>query len=263
MKKLLSTAVMFLPLYMAALAGEVVVEGNFMGKNIFVKNEYASGGVGFCITEVSVNGKTTTDEIGQSSFEIDLISLQMPVGTKVTIRLKHKDECKPKVVNPEDLKPRATFEIVPGTMKVTKEGMLSWTTKNENGKLPFIVEQKRWNKWVKVGETEGRGTPDQHSYQVKYLAYSGENIIRVKQKDVTGEKVSDNIKYRSMSPPVTFTQGKDQNVNFTSDTKWEVYDLFGNIAKSGNGNEIDVSDLKKGTYYINYDNKTGDKITKK
>jgi hypothetical protein len=42
-----------------------------------------------------------------------------------------------------------------------------------------------------------------------------------------------------------------------------VYDLFGNIAKQGRGNEIDVSDLKKGNYQMNYDSKTGDKFTKK
>jgi hypothetical protein len=110
---------------------------------------------------------------------------------------------------------------------------------------------------------EGRGTADQHTYSVKYDPYSGENKIRVKQIDVKGSNVSEPIKYRSMSPVVTFTQGKDQNINFSSDTKWEVYDLFGNIAKQGRGNEIDVSDLKKGNYQMNYDNKSGDKFTKK
>lgn len=262
MKSFFYGAALLLYSSVGAMAGELVVEGNFMGKNIFVKNPYASNNVGFCVTEVNVNGKPTTDEIQQSSFEIDLVSLQMPVGTKVIIKLKHRDDCKPQIVNPEDLKPRATFELV-GQLKVSKEGMVTWTTKNENGKLNFVVEQKRWNKWVKVGEIEGRGTPDQHSYQVKYMAYSGENRIRVRQNDVTGGKISGEIKYRSMSTPVTFAQGKDQNVTFSSETKWEVYDLFGNIAKQGNGNEIDVSDLKKGTYYVNYDNKTGDKITKK
>jgi len=245
-------------------AGEINIEGNFMGKNIFVTNPYASSNnVGFCVSEVFVNGKLTTDEIQQSSFEIDLISLQLAVGQKVSIKIKHRDGCKPKVVNPEDLKKRATFEVIPGSMKISKEGIFTWSTKNETGKLDFIVEQKRWNKWVSIGKVEGRGTADQHSYSIKYDAYSGENIVRVKQIDVTGSKVSDPIKYRSMSPAVTFTQGKDQSISFTSDTKWEVYDLFGNIAKQGRGNEIDVSDLKKGNYQMNYDNKSGDKFTKK
>ncbi|MCZ2248723.1 MAG: T9SS type A sorting domain-containing protein [Bacteroidia bacterium] len=245
-------------------AGEIVVEGNFMGKNIFVTNPYASSNnVGFCVTEVFVNGKLTTDEIQQSSFEIDLISLQLVVGQKVTIKIKHRDGCTPKIVNPEDLKPRATFEIVAGSMKVTKDGLFLWSTKNETGKLDFIVEQYRWNKWVTVGKVEGRGTAGPNTYNVKYEPFSGENRIRVKQVDVTGSKVSSPYKYRSMSPVVTFTQGKDQNITFSADTKWEVYDMFGNIAKRGNGTEIDVSDLKKGIYQMNFDNKSGEKFTKK
>lgn len=245
-------------------AGEITLEGNFMNKNIFVTNPYASSNnVGYCVTEVFVNGKLTTDETQQSSFEIDLISLQLVVGQKVVIKIKYRDGCKPKIVNPEDLKPRATFEIVPGSMKVNKDGSFVWTTKGETGKLDFIVEQYRWNKWVTVAKTEGKGTADQHFYTVKYDPFSGENRIRVKQVDVTGSKVSEPIKYRSMSPVITFTQGKDQNIVFSSDTKWEVYDMFGNIAKQGRGNEIDVSDLKKGSYQMNYDNKSGDKFSKK
>jgi hypothetical protein len=263
MKKLIVSMVILVNCYLLK-AGEINVEGNFMGKNIFVTNPYkSSNNVGFCVTEVFVNGKLTTDEIQQSSFEIDLMSLQLVVGQKVSIKIKHSDGCKPKVVNPEDLKPRATFEVIPGSMKVSKEGMFTWSTKGETGKLDFIVEQYRWNKWVNIGKVEGKGTSDQHTYTVKYDAYSGENKIRVKQIDVTGSRVSEAIKYRSMSPAITFTQGKNQNINFTADTKWEVYDLFGNIAKQGRGNEIDVSDLKKGNYQMNYDNKSGDKFTKK
>ncbi len=245
-----------------ALAGELTVSGTYQGKNIFVKNPY-SGGAGFCVTEVTVNGKTTTDEIQQSSFEIDLAALQLVIGQAVSIKLVHKDDCKPSVVNPEDLKPRATFDVVSGSMKVTKDGKFVWTTKNETGKLKFIVEQKRWNKWVKVAEVEGKGTPDQHYYEVKYSPYSGENLIRVKQVDVTGPRVSENCKYRSMTPVITFKQDpKSGEITFSADTKYEVFDTFGNIVLQGSGSSVDISSLKKGTYYINYDNKTGDKFTK-
>jgi hypothetical protein len=245
-------------------AGEITVQGNYYGKNIFVQNPYA-GGAGFCITEVNVNGKVTTDEIQQSSFEIDLAALQLVTGQKVEIKIKHKDDCKtkPKVVNPEDLKPRSSFEIVPGSMKVGKDGKFSFTTKGETGKLTFVVEHYRWNKWVKVAEIEGKGTPDQHYYEIKYVPFSGENKIRVKQVDVTGPRLSDPIKYRSLSPVITFKQEKDQSITFSADTKWEVFDTFGNVVLQGFGSTIDVSSLKKGTFYVNYDNKTGDKFTKK
>jgi len=249
---------------MVSQAGEITVQGNYYGKNIFVQNPYA-GAAGFCITEVNVNGKPTTDEIQQSSFEIDLAALQLVTGQKVEIKIKHKDDCKtkPKVVNPEDLKPRSSFSIVPGSMKVSKDGKFSFTAKDESGKLNYVVEHYRWNKWVKVADIEGKGTPEPHYYEVKYVPFSGENKIRVKQVDVTGPRISDPIKYRSLSPPVTFKQEKDQSITFTADTKWEVFDTFGNIVAQGFGATIDVSSMKKGTYYVNYDNKTGDKFTKK
>lgn len=43
---------------------------------------------------------------------------------------------------------------------------------------------------------------------------------------------------------------------FTSETLFEVYDSYGNIVKKGFGEKVDVSNLKKGIYYLNYDNKT-------
>ena len=75
-KKLMASLMLFLNCSLL-IAGEITVEGNFMGKNIFVTNPYrSSNNVGFCVTEVFVNGKLTTDEIQQSSFEIDLISFE-------------------------------------------------------------------------------------------------------------------------------------------------------------------------------------------
>ena len=40
-----------------ANAGVIVLEGNYMGKNIFVKNPFGGAGVGFCVFEVTINGK--------------------------------------------------------------------------------------------------------------------------------------------------------------------------------------------------------------
>jgi hypothetical protein len=267
MKKLILTVLTPFLMLLASniLAAELVVEGTYQGKNIFVQNPF-SGNAGFCITEVLINGKVSTDEIQQSSFELDLGALQLVVGQKVVIKIKYKDGCKPpKVVNPEDLKPRSTFEIVAGSMKVSKDGKkLSWTSKGETGKLTFVVEHYRWNKWVKVAEVEGKGTPDPTYYEVNYVPFSGENRIRVKQTDSYGPRLSEPIKYRSMSPAITMTQdAKSGNVNFSGETKYEVFDSYGNVVLQGFSNNVDISSLKKGTYYINFDNKSGDKITRK
>jgi len=251
-----------------ASAGTMTLEGTYQGKNIYVQNPFVQGGVGFCVYEVLVNGKPTTDEVNSSSFEIDLSALKLSVGEKVVIKINSKDECKPKVVNPEDLKVRSTFEIVPQSAKVNnKEGIFQWTTKNENGKLPFVVEQYRWNKWVKVGEVPGKGKSDPTFYSVPYVPHSGENKIRVKQLDAIAPRMSEPVKYRSMTPEVKI-ENKDiekigAELNFSDQTDYEIFDSFGNIMAKGRGSSVDVANLKKGMYYLNYDNKTGEKFSKK
>lgn len=264
-KKIIFTAVASV-LSLGAFAGVLTLEGSYQGKNIYVQNPFVSNGVGFCAFEVSVNEKPTTDEVNSSSFEVDLSALKLSIGEKVVIKVKYKDDCKPKIVNPEDLKVRSTFEIVPASLKHNpKDGTISWTTKGELGKLPFIVEQNRWNKWVKVDEIEGKGRVEGAFYSIKYSPHSGENKVRIKQVDVNGPRVSEILKIRSTTPEVKIKADKvDKVLEFTDDTKYEIYDNFGNIIAKGFGSEVDVMNLKKGTeYQINYDNKTGAKFTKK
>lgn len=249
-------------------AGTITLEGTYQGKNIYVQNPFVQGGVGFCVYEVMVNGKPTTDEVNSSSFEIDLSALKLSVGEKVVIKINSKDDCKPKVVNPEDLKVRSTFEIVPQSAKVNnKDGIFQWTTKGENGKLPFVVEQYRWNKWVKVAEVPGKGKPEPTYYSIPYVPHSGENKLRVKQIDAIAPRVSEPVKYRSMTPEVKI-ENKDINkvdaeISFSDQTDYEIFDAFGNVMAKGRGAGVDVSNLKKGMYYINYDSKTGEKFSKK
>lgn len=265
MKKIfISVGVFFALSVSSVFAGEIVLEGNYQGKNLYVQNPFAGSGVGFCAFEVTVNGEVATDELSSSAFEIDFTSFRLTVGEKVSVVIKHKDDCKPKVLNPEVLKPQSSFEIVVGSMKIDKEGTMTWQTKNESGKLPFVVEQYRWNKWVKVGEVEGKGKPEVTSYSMKITAHSGENKFRVKQVDFKGPNYSEAIKYRAVLPEVTFAPLKvDKEIMFSDLTMYEIYDMYGNIVKKGSGKKVDVGSLKKGAYYINYDNKVGDKFIKK
>lgn len=243
-------------------AGVITLEGNYQGKNIYVQNPFAGSGVGFCVSEVLVNKEVSTDEINSSAFEIDLSVFGFANGDKVTIEIKHKDDCKPKVLNPEVLKPKSTFEVV--TMKVEKDGSLKWTAKNENGKLAYGVEQFRWNKWVKVGEVMGKGIEAPTEYTYKVPMHSGENKFRVKQVDYSGNpRYSEPVKFKSTVAEVTFGPIKvADEIMFSEETMYEVYDSFGNIVKKGTGKKADVTGLSKGIFYLNYDNKS-DKFIKK
>ncbi len=247
--------------------GVIVLEGNYQGKNLYIQNPFASSGVGYCVQEVTVNGSVTTDEIASSAFEIDFRNLQLKVGDKIEVKITHKDDCKPKVLNPEVLKPKSTFEVV--NMSVDPDLILKWSTKGESGKLAYTIEQFRWNKWVKVGDVEGAGTGEVNNYSFKIVPHFRKNQFRVKQIDYTGQpRFSKTVDFSSTTPEVTFSPAKvSKSINFLAgetpvETMFEIYDQYGNIVKRGFASVIDASNLPKGAYYLNYDNKMGEFIKK-
>ena len=237
-------------------AGNLVLKGTFQGENLYVKNPFAPSGVGYCIYEITVNGITTTDEINSSAFEVDLSVFGFKKGEELTVNIKYKEGCEPKVLNPEVLNAVATFDV--SDMKV-ENGKLYWTTTNESGPLPYIIEQYRWNKWVKVGEVKGTGKQTQNKYSAPVRLTSGENRFRLEQVDYRKKpRYSQELKITSSKPEVTFSPSRvDDVITFSAPTMYEVYDAYGSIVFKGYGETVKVSGLKKGKYYINYDNKMG------
>lgn len=238
---------------------EIKLSGIYEGENLYVMNPFSPTGVGFCITEVLVNGKTTTDEINSSAFEIDLSVYGFNLGDKVEVVIKYHEGCKPQILNPEVLKPKSTFSVE--SIKLSKDGFLTWTTTGEIGSLPFIVEQYKWNKWVKVATVQGVGTPQIHSYKAKVHLISGKNRFRVKQTDYTKKpRYSKELIYQNNITPVTFKPGNGKKTSneivFSRPTDYEIFDFYGQFVKSGYAKKVDVSKLKSGTYFLNYDNKT-------
>ncbi|MBK9283128.1 MAG: hypothetical protein IPM51_02280 [Sphingobacteriaceae bacterium] len=232
----------------------LVVEGKYQNKNVFVQNAYSSNGVGFCAQEIKVNGKITTDETNSSAFEIDLASLQLKYGQNVTIEIIHQDGCMPKVLNLEDLKPKPTFEIL--TLNLNPSGLLKWSTKNEAGSLPYVVEQFKWNKWIPIGEVNGIGTPETHEYSFQVVMHSGENKYRLKQKGMNSiTKYSQVVSVRSAINKPSFAIPRHNNgIDFSSETGYEIYDAYGVVVKKGFGKFVKIDNLSKGGYYLCYDN---------
>ena len=238
-----------------AKANVLIVEGKYQNKNIYIQNSFgSSAGVGFCTTEIKVNGKITTDEVNSSAIEIDLQALHIKIGQKVTIEIIHKRDCSPIVLNPDALTPRSTFEIV--SMNINISSVLKWTAKNEVGALPFIVEQFKWNKWVPVGEVQGVGTPENNDYSFIVITHSGENKFRVKQIGFSGvPKYSAAIMVNSVNEKPTYILDKNyKTIQYSKETSYELYDAFGNVVKKGFGTLTEISNLPKGKYYMCYDN---------
>lgn len=241
-----------------AFSAQIHVEGIYRGENLYIMNPFSSSGIGFCVSEVKVNGQITTDEINSSAFEIDFSSFNLKLGDKVSVDITHKDGCSPKILNPEVLKPKSTYMLQ--YITVDKTGILRWATTGEKGKIPFIIQEFRWNKWINIGKVDGKGTSEKNIYSKKVYFHSGINKFRVKQTDYSKRaKYSAEAKFLSLMPAVTFTPGNGREASkeiiFSTKTKYEIYNYYGSLIKRGTSNKVDVSKLKKGTYFLNYDNK--------
>lgn len=235
------------------------VEGHYQGKNLIIQSPISEDGFGYCVYSVTVNGELATSTYQTSAFQVDLTEFNIKYGDPVLVVVEHDNECKPKVLNPEVLLPESTFIV--SEMSCTENGVLTWTTTGESGKLPYQIEQYKWNKWIVVGEVNGLGSNDKNSYTFQLSPHSGENRIRVTQIDNTGNKrVSKEVSFTCESCPEPQIKKEDDEIVFESngkpvETKYEIYDAYGNIVKKGMSSSVAVEKLKRGVYHVNYDNK--------
>lgn len=239
-----------------ATAGNIVLEGSYQDQNLYIINSISDLGVGFCVYEVEVNGKVTSDETNSHAFEVDLAVYGFHLGEQVIINIKYKEGCEPKILNPGAILPQPTFDVV--KIDISDSGILKWEAKNEQGGLPYIVQQYKWNKWVNVGEVMGKGVSTVNEYSFQTKATSGQNKFRVVQQGYNGvEKKSPTVEYASSANPASFKYDKKTgSVNFTEETSYELYNEYGQIVKRGNGVVIEVMALPKGTYYLSFDSAT-------
>ena len=246
----------FLALSLSSIAGTIVLEGKYQQKNVYVINSLAEAGVGFCVYEVTVNGEVTSDEINSHAFEVDLSIYGHKLGDSIVIKIKYKDGCEPRVLNPGALEPQPTFETI--DIDVSAGGLLTWQTVNEQGKLPFVIQQFKWNKWVTVGEVMGSGTSIKNGYSFQTTPISGPNKFRIIQKSYERKmRKSPTVEYNSDRDTITFVYDKKtKSLQFSGDTNYELYNVYGQIIKRGFGRSADLASLPKTEYYISYDSDT-------
>lgn len=262
MKLLYSFFFLLIP-FLGMTNERIVVSGVYQGNDLYVQNPFLEDGVSFCVFEVRVNGDVTSDEVNSSAFVVDLEIMGLKAGDPVEVIISHKEGCLPRILNPEVLKPRSSFEVK--EMGVDNDGVLRWTTTGEAGELPFVIEQFRWNKWVRTGEVMGVGKPQEQHYQFKLTPHSGKNVVRIKQTDYRKETTaSEAVEFESKVPEITFTPDKTRDkITFSDQTQYEIFDEYGNLVKTGYDKQIDVESLERGSYYLNYDSSFGETFKKR
>jgi hypothetical protein len=80
---------------------KITISGSYNGKNLFVQNPFGKNGIGFCVTQVKVNGNTTTDEINATVFKIDLEMHKLKPTERFKLEIFYKDSSDtPRIMNP-------------------------------------------------------------------------------------------------------------------------------------------------------------------
>lgn len=245
------SCLIILPVY----SQKIEIQGQYNGINLYVLGSSNNDGA-FCVTGITVNGISTDDEFNSSSFEIDLSQLGLEVGNPLNIKIAHKAGCIPKVINPEAIKIKNNFTFK--MIDVDRRGTLHWTIEGDAGNDAFVIEQYRWNKWVKVGEVEVWDTVSKNSYSFEVVPHYGQNFFRVIQTDKQGNTIfSPEEKYRTIVKEIFLLSDKVKDeLEFTSETLYELYTYKGEFIEAGTASYVDVSSLAEGEYWVNYDNKT-------
>jgi hypothetical protein len=242
----------------------LILQGTFKEKDLYVKNPFSADGVGFCAFQVEVNGQVSSDEVNSSAFIVDLQQYGFEIGQEVEVKILHKDNCQPQFINPEAIAPEPTFEIT--SIRLEPNGMLLWKTVLESGPLAYVIEQFKWNKWIKVGEVMGKGSANENSYTFQAELHHGENKLRIYQGDEReSRKYSANVTVLSNRPaPIELlTERFRESIEFSGPTAFEIFNEYGELEMKGNSKRIDISSLEKGIYYLNYANVAGKEFRKK
>ncbi|HEY0030918.1 MAG TPA: hypothetical protein VGC65_09190 [Bacteroidia bacterium] len=242
------------------LAQKIELKGNYQGTNLYIQNPSDGTETGFCTQKILVNGKEIPFE-NTSAFELRLDSLNYQTGDSLLIEIFHKPDCKPKVIT-SNAHPKRPFELV--SISIDTLAVLHWTTKKEPAKFQYIVEQFRWNKWIKIGEVDAKGEIQENVYSFQTAPHSGKNLFRIKQLDYRNATTpSGSVEFQSMELNVkiiTDPYKLGDELRFNKKTMFELYDKNGNVIRRGADNKIDLKGLEKGTYYLNYDNTMTDVI---
>jgi len=245
--------------FVAFSQDSLLLQGHYNGKNLYVINPTVVVGrdSSFCVKKVKVNNQATDDEIRSNSFQIDFSQLYLQIGTTVKVSILYGKGCAPTVVNPEVLQTKSNFAFV--NFKADKTSKLLWTVKGDLYSS-FIIEEFRWNKWMTIAEVDNADTIKKSTYSYEIKPHFGINQFRVSHTDEKGNTTySKTIRYQA--PPtvkeifLTSTKVADE-ISFTGETAFEIFDEKENFILDGYGDKVKITDLPKGKYTVNYDNKT-------
>ena len=233
------------------------VHGTFKGKHLIVQNAFNETSKTFCITSIYLNGRDMKVDTKHLMIELYFEKF-LSNGDAINLRIYHKGECQPEVVNPGAIRRSSMFSFI--TFKVDATNY-HWATRGEQKGSDFIVQRYQNGEWDDVTSKQSKGGMSGNNYDLATIHYSGVNRYRVQyvQKDGFVEHSSP-LDYKSRQRPVGFFPTKVKGkITFVNNghrpVKFSIYDIDGHKIMEGEGMAIDCTSLQtKQRYTLVFDN---------
>jgi hypothetical protein len=245
----------------SAQSDSLMLTGKYYESNVYIFNPSVSD-TSFSIFLVVVNGDSIYNELNSNGIEVDLEMWDLEPEADVSIIIYFDSLYPAFAVNPEVLFSPTRFKF--SKPRVRKEN-LYWRVYGDVSEHPIIVEQFKWNRWQVIAEVDPLDTVENAMYSIIIDPHSGNNQYRLKTTNIQEEVVySKVLNFKpSWIPEVFIKEYKIKNeLEFTRETDYELYDAQGLKIKEGKERYVDLSGLSSGEYWVNYDNKS-EKIKKK
>lgn len=262
MKKILLPILLLTAVNAFAQEEEAVLEdvsawGKYTGENVYVLNPSENGV--FSVQEVTVDGKPYAFNRESNAFEVNLEGHAL--NDFVFVKVTCLPNTHPVIVNSESLVRESEFSL-PSFVFNKKSKLLEWKATELDAACTYRLEQMLYGKWITVKKL---GRPNEMiSENYLPVQISGMNMFRIVQSDAAGNELSSPvIKLKSPNKKVYLQTDRVKDyIEFTAVTHYELYDANGGFIKRGTAQKINVTDLAKGTYWVNFDGKEA-VITKK
>lgn len=236
------------------------IEGIYSGKNLYIQNPLSEANQKYCTQKIYINKIVLDSGFATSAYEIRFDTMSLKTGDTVLIRFEHFSDCRPNIIQ-EMVHPKSAFDVK--NISIDSTGLLKWTTKNEEYKLTYQIQHYVWNKWIIVGEVLGKGNFNSNSYEFQVSLHSGENKVRVMQ-NFPSHRYSPVVTVNNKNEkPELFHYTVTDELEFSREVRYEIWDSYGNLLKTGVAQKVDVSDMKKGAYFLNFDNDESQFIKRK
>ena len=232
----------------------LTLEGKYFNANIYVYNPDV--GDGYSIQKIIVNDDTLTEDLATNGIEVDFSTFNLKEEDPIRIQILFDNGFEPTIVNPEALKGQQRFRF---SRPKFRKGDLQWRVSGDPSDFPIVIEHYKWGEWRVVGEVDPLDTVKNNLYQYDLQLHSGVNRIRLTTTNIQGVKVvSKETRYTpARVSPVTLESVKVRDeIVFSRETEYELYNSAGDLIKKGIERYVDVKEYPKGEYWLNYDNST-------